>query len=86
MRPVTNRRQVYLPGELIPFRPAILDQETCLQVAAAGMLAIGEIVPSGRFAAGEPNLFTRPHHDVAARPEGRLVLLEHARLDPTHQL
>lgn len=75
-------RLVYLPGELIPYRQAVLEQVTRIDVARGGSIALGEILTPGRIAMGEENQFTRLHLDVEARNAGRLCLIERARLDP----
>ncbi len=75
-------RLVYLPGELIPFRQAILEQRTTIDVAAGGTVAVGEVLTPGRLAMGEANLFSRLRLDLHARLDGGLVLLERVRLEP----
>ncbi len=80
-----DARLVYLPGELIPFQQAVLEQTTAITVAHGGMLALGEILTPGRVAMGEINLFTRLHLDIEARLAGRLCLVERARLEPAQR-
>jgi urease accessory protein len=78
-------RLVYLPGELIPFRQSVLEQVTRIDVARGGSLALGEILTPGRIAMGEAFQFTRLHLDVEARYDGRVCLIERARLDPARR-
>jgi urease accessory protein len=78
-------RLVYLPGEVIPYREAVLDQVTRIDVTAGGALALGEILTPGRVAMGEVNQFTRLHLDVEAVYDGRTCLIERARLDPARR-
>lgn len=80
-----DARLVYLPGALIPFREAILEQSTAISVAPGGMVALGEILTPGRVAMGEVDLFTRLHLDVEARLAGRLCLIERARFEPARR-
>ncbi len=75
-------RLVYLPGELIPFRDAVLEQLTRIDVSVGGALALGEILTPGRIAKGESNGYTRLHLAVEAAYDGRARLIERARLDP----
>ena len=75
-------RLVYLPGELIPYRGAVLEQVTRIEVADGGSLALGEILTPGRIAMGEANDYIRLHLAVEARYGGRTCLIERARLDP----
>ncbi len=75
-------RLMYMPGELIPFRQAVLEQDTRINVAQGGAVALGEILTPGRIAMGEEYQFTRLHLNVEARNEGLLCLIERARLDP----
>lgn len=75
-------RLVYLPGELIPYQGAVLEQATRIDVAEGGSLALGEILTPGRVAMGEVNDYTRLHLAVEARYGGRTCLIERARLDP----
>jgi len=75
-------RLVYLPGELIPYRDAVLEQVTRIEMADGGSLALGEILTPGRIAMGEANDYTRLHLAVEARYGGRICLIERARLDP----
>jgi urease accessory protein len=75
-------RLMYLSGELIPFRDAVLEQVTRIDVASGGVAILGEIVTPGRLAMGEAHAYTRLRLDVEARVDGRLVLLERARLEP----
>jgi urease accessory protein len=77
-------RLTYLPGELIPFRQAVLEQQTTIEVAPGSQCALGEIVTPGRIAMGEVDAYTRLRLDIEARVDGRLVLLERARLEPGH--
>ena len=81
----TGARLVYLPGELIPFRQAVLEQTTTIEVAAGGRLAVGEVLTPGRVAMGEANAFTRLRLDTAARLDDRLVLLERIGLEPARR-
>ncbi len=76
---------VYLPGELIPFRDAVLEQVTRIDVAAGGSLALGEILTPGRIAMGEIYDYTRLHLDVEATHDDRLCLIERARLNPARR-
>lgn len=78
-------RLVYLPGELIPFRQAVLEQTTRIDVADGGAAALGEILTPGRIAMGESGQFTWLRLDVEARSGGRLCLVERARLDPARR-
>ncbi len=78
-------RLVYLPGELIPYRDSALEQGTRIEVAAGGMLALGEILTPGRVAMGEVNAFARLRLDVVARYAGLTCLIERARLDPARR-
>ena len=80
-----DARLVYLPGALIPFRAAVLEQSTAISVAAGGMLALGEILTPGRVAMGEADQFTRLYLGVEARLAGRLCLIERARLEPARR-
>ncbi len=78
-------RLVYLPGALIPFRHAELEQVTRIEVARGGLLALGEIVTPGRVAMGEAWEFTRLRLDVEARFAGRTCLIERARIEPSRR-
>lgn len=73
---------VYLPGALIPYQHAVLEQATSIDVAQGGNLALGEILTPGRLAMGERDLYTRLHLDVEAAFVGHPCLIERARLDP----
>jgi len=75
-------RLVYFPGELIPYRDSVLAQVTRIDVADGGMLALGEILAPGRVAMGEVNDYTRLDLAVEAAHDGRLCLIERARLEP----
>jgi len=75
-------RLVYLPGELIPYRQAVLEQVTRIDVAQEGSIALGEILTPGRIAMGEEYQFTRLQLNVEALSANRLCLIERARLDP----
>lgn len=75
-------RLTYLPGELIPYRDAVLVQTTTVNVAEGGALALGEIVTPGRVAMGEVDRYTRLRLDVDIAVAGRRRLLERARLEP----
>lgn len=77
-----NGRLVYLPGELIPFRQAVLEQVAQIDVAAGGSLALGEILTPGRSAMGEVHRFTRLRLAVEASYGGRPCLIERVRIDP----
>lgn len=78
-------RLVYLPGELIPFRDAVLEQVTRIEVGDGGSLALGEILTPGRAAMGELHQFAQLHLAVEATYDGRMCLIERARLDPARR-
>ena len=82
LQAAAGARLAYLPGELIPFRQAVLEQRTMIDVAPGGQCLVGEIVTPGRIAMGEVDAYTRLRLDLEARVDGRLVLLERARLEP----
>jgi len=82
LRVAPGGRIVYLPGELIPYRDAVLEQRTGIEVAAGGRLVLGEILTPGRIAMGEANAFTRLHLGIEASYGGRPCLIERVRLDP----
>ena len=76
---------VYLPGELIPFRDAELNQRAAVEVEAGGRLALGEIVTPGRLAMGECDAYRTLTSRLDVRVDGRLVLAERTRLDPSRR-
>lgn len=73
---------VFLPGELIPYRTARLQQTTMIEVAEGGHLALAETLTRGREAMGERDLYTFLDLGVRARYDDRLVLIERSRLEP----
>lgn len=78
-------RLVYLPGELIPFQRAIYRQETVVEVADGGNVALGEILTPGRVAMGEMGRYTRLEIQLQARVGGRVVLIERGVLEPSRR-
>lgn len=72
----------WLPGELIPFRDAVLQQETIVEVAAGGRLALVELLTPGRAAMGEREVYTRLDLRLRISIAGRPVLIERTRLEP----
>ena len=75
-------RLVYLPGEVIPFQRAVYRQETVVEVADGGSVALGEILTPGRVAMGERDRYTRLEIRLRARVEGKVVLIERGVLEP----
>lgn len=75
-------RLIYLPGEVIPFQRAIYRQETAIEVAEGGGIALGEILTPGRVAMGERDRYTRLEIRLRARVGGRVVLIERGVLEP----
>jgi urease accessory protein len=82
LRVAAGGRLVYLPGELIPFRDAVYEAETEVEIAAAGRFALLEVLTPGRAAMGERLAYRRLDLRLRVRREGRLVLAERARLEP----
>jgi urease accessory protein len=72
----------WLPGETIPFRDAILRQDTVAEVAAGGRLAVLELFVPGRLAMGERNAFTRLDLRLRIDLHGVPLLRERALLEP----
>jgi urease accessory protein len=75
-------RLVYLPGELIPFRDAVYEGETTVEVAAGGGCALLEVLAPGRAAMGEQLAYRRLDLRLRARLGERLVLTERNLLEP----
>ena len=78
-------RLVYLPGELIPFQRAIYRQETLVEVADGGSLALSEILTPGRVAMGEQDRYSRLEIRLQARVSGQVVLIERGVLEPSRR-
>lgn len=72
----------WLPGELIPFRDAVLVQETIADVAVGGRLALLELLTPGRVAMGERDAYRRLELRLRVERAGRPLLIERARLEP----
>lgn len=73
---------VWLPGELIPFRDAVVRQETTAEVAAGGRLALLDLLTPGRVARGERDAYRRLELRLRVVHDGRPLLTERARLEP----
>ncbi len=78
----TGGRLIYLPGALIPFQKAVYRQETVVEVAEGGSVALSEILTPGRIAMGERDRYTRLEIRLRASVAGRLVLVERGVLEP----
>lgn len=76
----------FLPGELIPFRDAVLLQSTRALIAAGGRLALAEIMTLGRVAMGECGQFRSLDLRLTIEIEGETVLRERARLGSARRL
>lgn len=74
---------VSLPGELIPFKGPELLQQVEIDVASGGRVALAEIIAPGRLAMGERDAYRQLMLRLHARIDGRLVLAERTRLDPS---
>jgi len=72
----------WLPGELIPFRDALLRQETTARLAAGSRLALLDLLTRGRLAMGERDAFARLDLRLRVEREGRPLLIERALLEP----
>lgn len=75
----------WLPGELIPFRDAVLRQETVVALAPGARLALLEILTPGRLAMGERDAYARLDLRLRIEVAGRPVLIERAVLEPAHR-
>jgi urease accessory protein len=73
---------VYLPGEVIPFRSAILEQSTTVVAAGSSRVAIAEVLTPGRLAAGEQHAFTRLDLRTRVLVDDALVIQDRALLQP----
>ncbi len=76
---------LWLPGELIPFRAAVLQQETTVDLAPGARLALAEILTPGRLHRGERDAYTRLDLRLRIALAGRPILIERARLDPARR-
>ena len=76
---------VSLPGELIPFRDAAYVSATEIDLDTGARLALAEIVTPGRVAMGERDVYARLDLRLRLRVDGRPVLVERARLEPTRR-
>ncbi len=72
----------WLPGELIPFRGAVLRQETEAVVEPGGRLALLDLLTPGRLAMGEREAYERLELRLRVTLGGRPLLTERARLEP----
>jgi urease accessory protein len=73
---------IYGPGELIPYRDAVLRQRTVVEVERGGRLALMETLTRGREAMGERDAYTLLDLGLRASHAGRPCLVERARLEP----
>lgn len=72
----------WLPGELIPFRGAVLRQETEAAVEPGGRLALLDLLTPGRVAMGERDAYARLELRLRVTVDGQPLLIERARLEP----
>ena len=73
---------VWLPGELIPFRGAVLKQATAVELAPGARLVLVELLTPGRVAMGERDAYVRLDLRLRIAVAGRPVLIERALLEP----
>lgn len=76
---------LWLPGELIPFRDAVLEQAVEASVSAGGRLALLDLLTPGRVAMGERDAYARLDLRLRISHDGRPLLIERARLEPTRR-
>lgn len=72
----------WLPGELIPFRDAVMEQETSVRLAVGSRLALLDLVTRGRLAMGERDAFARLDLRLRIERDGCPLLIERALLEP----
>ena len=73
---------VWLPGEIIPFRDAVLAQSTLVKLEPGARLALAEVLSPGRLAMGEREAYSRLDLRLRLELADRPILIERAVLDP----
>lgn len=73
---------VYLPGELIPYRNAMLQQTTEVRVDASSRAIVAEVITAGRVGLGEHFCFRQLDLRTRIWFADRLILQERYRLEP----
>jgi urease accessory protein len=73
---------VYLPGEVIPYQMAMLEQSTTVIAAGSARVAFAEILTPGRHASGEHYAFTRLDHRTRVYVDDALIIQDRALLQP----
>lgn len=82
MRVGKNAELHYLPYPVIPFAGSKFRSQTEILLTRTSKLIFCDILTCGRQGMGERFAFTSMSNQVSVSVDGRLVLLDHARLSP----